>query len=393
MKKYQFDEIIERAGTYSAKWADVGGRCMDYKNPEQKLPFQVADMDLPSPDEMIDKLHEVVDHRMYGYSIDSAEPEYAQSIITWYQRRHACHIEKDWIIYSNGSVEGVNGAIRAFSNVGDGIIVCRPVYGHFTDCIEKDTYRRLIDSHLIETDGYYTMDWEDFEEKCAEPTNRIFILCSPANPVGRVWTMEELQRIDAICKRHHVILVSDEVHCDILRKGEKHHPILNVTKDYSNIVMVTAINKTFNTAGLTCANVIIADPTLRGIYKKEFGFRLPTPFAIGSLIAAYNDCDDWLDQMNVYVEENIDFAIGFIKEHIPKVRVLKPEGTYILWLDFSEYGLSQEEIHRRIYDEAKVVLQDGVVHDPLYGGQFQRMCLPCPRPILKEALERMAKVF
>lgn len=391
--RYNFDEIIERIGTYTAKWADIEGSCADYRNPDQKLPFQVADMDISCPEPLIQTLHKVVDHRMYGYSSEYKEPRYAQSIVDWYQRRYGFHIEKEWIIYSNGSIEGVNGVIRAFSNIGDGVIISRPVYGHFTQCIEEETYRKVIDCHLINNNGYYTMNWADFEEKCAEPTNRIFILCSPANPVGRVWSEDELKKMISICKRNNVLLVSDEVHCDILSRNAVHHPILTMTDDYSNIIMITAINKTFNTAGLFCANVIIPDYSLRGIYKKEFGHRSPTPFAIGALISAYNDCDDWLEQVNEYIEANIDFAIRFLSENMPKVKVIKPEGTYILWMDFSEYGLTPEEIHTRIYENAKVILQDGTVHDPEYGGQFQRMCIPCPRPILEEALKRMAKEF
>ncbi len=391
--KYNFDEIIERAGTYSVKWEQAGGSCLQYQNPDQKLPFQIADMDLPCPEPLIQALHKVVDHRMYGYSFASAESRYAQSIIDWYKRRYDLKINREWIICANGSIEGVNGAIRAFSNVGDGIMIARPVYGHFTECIEEDTYRKVIDCHLINNNGYYTMDWEKFEDLCSVPTNRIFILCSPANPVGRVWSKEELKKIIAICKKHNVLLVSDEVHCDIISKDTKHHPILTMTEDYSNIILVTAINKTFNTAGLICANVIIPDPCLRGIYKKEFGLKLTTPFSIGALISVYNDCDDWLYQVNEYIEGNIDFAIAYLKEHLPGVKVRKPEGTYILWLDFSEYGLTPEEIHSRIYKTAKVILQDGTVHDPIGGGQFQRMCVPCPRPILEEALMRLAKVF
>lgn len=391
--KYNFDEIIERAGTYSVKWADVGGTCKDYKNPMQKLPFQVADMDLPCPEPLIQNLHKVVNHRMFGYTADFTDPRYAESIISWYKRRYELPIEKEWISYTSGSIEGVNAVIKAFSNVGDGIIISRPVYGHFTKCIEDEMYRKVIDSHLINDNGYYTMDWDDFERKCAKPTNRIYILCSPANPVGRVWTKEELSRIAAICKRNNVLLVSDEVHCDILSKGIIHYPILSVTEDHSNIILISAINKTFNTAGLFCANVIIPNHSLRGIFKKELGEKLLTPFALEALITAYTECDEWLDQVNEYIEMNIDYTIDFFNKHMPKVKVVKPEGTYILWLDFSAYGLSEDEIHNRIYHKAKVILQDGIVHDPHFGSQYQRMCIPCPKPMLQEALTRMAKEF
>lgn len=392
--KYNFDEIVERAGTYCGKWGLVGGKCANYKDPGQKLPFMVADMDLPCPEPVVQMMHQVADHRMYGYSSFTAEPKFCEAIIDWYRRRYGFEIQKDWILHAHGSIEGVNGVIRAFSNVGDGIIVCRPVYGHFTECIEEDTYRKVVSVHLInDGTGYYTMDWEGFEKACAEPTNRIFILCSPENPVGRVWTEEELKKIIAICKKHHVLLCSDEVHCDILAKGVKHHPILTMTEDYSNVIMVTAINKTFNLAGLSCANLIIPDANLRGIYYKEAGAYLASPFSIGALIAAYNEGEDWLAQANEYIEGNIDAAIDFIHRELPKVKIRKPEGTYIIWMDFSGYGLSSQEIHEKIYDKAGVILQDGLVHDPEEGGQFQRMCIPCPRCVMMEALERIAAQF
>ena len=185
-----------------------------------------------------------------------------------------------------------------------------------------------------------------------------------------------------ICKRHHVLMLSDEIHCDIILKGHRHTTMLSATDDYSNLIVVSGINKTFNVAGLSCSTVIIPDATLRGVFQKDFGMRPITPFAIGALIAAYNDCDDWMEQMLDYVEANVDAAIDFLHRRMPKVRVRKPEGTYILWLDFSAYGLSADEIHDRIYNRARVKLQDGLVHDPVHGGQFQRLCVPCARKLL-----------
>ncbi len=287
----------------------------------------------------------------------------------------------------------VNNAVRAFTNVGDGVIICRPVYGHFTDCIERELYRRVVNVQLVNHDGYYTMDWSAFEAACARPENRVFILCSPANPVGRVWTREELARICEITRRNHVLLVSDEVHCDLLTEGVYHTPILQATDDWSNLIMVTGINKTFNVAGLACANAVIPDDTLRGIFCKEFGHASLSPFAIAALISAYTECDEWLKALTVYIEGNFDAALAFLREHMPKVKVRKPEGTYILWLDFSAYGLSAKEIHRRIYDDANVLLQDGTVHDPDQGGQFQRMCVSCARAVMLEGLRRIAKEF
>ena len=229
-------------------------------------------------------MHEVADHGIYGYSFQASVPEYYDSIISWYRRRFGVTLQRDWLMFSNGTVEAVAHAVRAFTNVGDGVILCRPVYGHFTGCIEEECYRKVVNSQLICQDGYYTVDWADFEQKCAVPTNRLFVLCSPANPVGRVWSPEELQRMYEICKRHHVLMLSDEIHCDIILKGHRHTTMLSATDDYSNLIVVSGINKTFNVAGLSCSTVIIPDATLRGVFQKDFGMRPITPFAIGALI-------------------------------------------------------------------------------------------------------------
>lgn len=389
--KVNFDEIVERQGTYSAKWMGAGGGSLDYRNPDVTLPFQVADMDFACPEPIVQAMHRVADHRIFGYS---ARPEaYTEAFTGWYRRRYGLELKGEWIIPSHGSMSAVNAAVAAFTNVGDGVVICRPVYGHFTGCIERELYRRVANVQLVNRDGYYEMDWDAFEAACARPENRAFILCSPANPVGRVWRREELERMCEITRRNHVLLISDEVHCDLLMAGQRHTPILQATDDWSNLILVTGINKTFNVAGLACANAVIPDDSLRGIFQKEFGHTSLSPFAIAALISAYTACDEWLDQLLTYIEGNIDAAIAFLHEHMPKVKVRKPEGTYILWLDFSAYGLSAEEIHRRIYEEARVQLQDGTVHDPDLGGQFQRICVPCAREVLLEGLRRMAKAF
>lgn len=401
--KYDFDRIPDRIHSYSVKWRQAvemsEGELFDengetnWKNPKLCLPFNVADMDLVCPQPLVDKMHEVADHAIYGYSFEGAVPEYRDAIVSWYRRRFGVELKPEWLAYSNGTVEAVAHAIRAFTNVGDGVIITRPVYGHFTECIEKECYRQVVNSQLKCEDGYYTVDWEDFEAKCAEPTNRLFILCSPANPVGRVWTRDELTRMYAICRKHRVLMLSDEIHCDIVMKGHRHITMLDAADgDYSDLIVLSGINKTFNVAGLSCSTVIIPDDNLRGVYQKDF-HRSATPFAIGALISAYNDCDEWMEQMLEYVEGNVDAAIAFIRERMPRVKVRKPEGTYILWLDFSAYGLSADEIHDRIYNRAHVRLQDGLVHDPDLGGQFQRLCVPCARKLLLEGLDRIAKQF
>ena len=398
-----FDEVVNRYDTYSSKWysakkmsEQLAGHPIDnwdYHNPDVVLPFMVADMDLACCEPIVRAMHKVADHRIYGYSGAYTEPKYVEALVHWYKKRYNFDIDPKWVHYSQGSVSAVNTAIKAFTNVGDGVILCRPVYGHFTGMVEGDTYRKVVNCQLINNDGYYTMDWDRFEEVCAVPTNRAFILCSPENPVGRVWTVEELQKMLEICRKNHVLVIADEIHGDIVMKGHQHHPILSVTDDYSNIIMISGINKSFNVAGLQCANTIIPDPDLRGIFMKEYSAGGGTPFAIAAQIAAYEEGGEWLDEALEYIEGNMDFVIDFAAKNMPKLKVRKPEGTYILWLDFSNYGISADEIHDRIYNKAKVLLQDGLVHDPDLGGCFQRMCMPAARCVVEEAMKRICKAF
>ena len=271
--KYNFDENVNRRGTYSMKWdggelfKDFG---MDVDFNEKTIPIFTADMDLACPQPVIDALHAVVDHRIFGYTSDRCEPKYRQAIIRWFKDHHNWDIKEEEILYVNGTVEALNIAVRCYTKEGDGILITRPVYGPFTMAIENNG-RKVVNSQMLCSDGYYTMDFDDIEQKAKDPNTTMFILCSPHNPTGRVWTPEELQQLAAICKRNNVILVTDEVHCDILRKGVVHQPVASVVEDTSNIITLTAVNKTFNLAGLQCSNAIIPNAALRETYQKALG--------------------------------------------------------------------------------------------------------------------------
>ena len=395
--KYNFDEYVERRGTYSVKWD--GAFTIPYMLPQdthwtdETIPMFLADMDLACPPALVEAMHRVADHRIFGYTMHKTDPRYNQCIIDWYQRRYNTEIKEEWLLYSNGSVTGIDCMLNTFLNPGEGVIIQPPVYGHFNGMIEHETPHRVVHNSMINTDGYYTIDWEDFEQKCAVPTNRAFILCSPSNPVGRVWTIEELQRMAEICKKHNVLVISDEIHSDILRQGVTHHPIISVVEDYSNIIMVIGANKSFNVAGLHVSNIIIPDESLRGIFDNQFGMVFPTPFGVAAQIAAYDESEEWLDELNLYLDANIDHTIEFFKERMPKLKAPRPEGTYMFWLDFREYGISDEDIVKRVYVDANVLLQYGIEHDPINGEGFQRMSIACPRPMLDDALERIANAF
>ncbi len=391
--KYDFDTPVNRYNTASIKFDKTNVLFPEYK--KDFIPLFVADMDFRTAQPIIDTMHNVADFGMWGYTSNEAEPEYNKAVINWFKKHHDCEIKPEEIMFSNGTIEALRTIINTFSNIGDGVIICRPVYGHFNQCIEDECYRKVVDAHLILNEEKHTweMNFDEIEKKCANPQNRIMIISNPHNPVGRVWSKEELSKVAEICHKYNVLLVSDEVHCDIVRKGQKHNTIYNSTDLRENIIMLTAINKTFNMAGLSCSNVIIKDKFLRERFICAFGEHNPSPFAVYGLIAAYNDGDEWLSQAIEYIDGNINWLISFLKDNMPKVKTIYPEGTYCLWLDFSDYGLSGDEIHNIIYNKAKVLLQDGFVHDPVYGEYCQRVCVPCARCVLKEAFERIKTEF
>ena len=380
--KYDFDEVIDRRGTYSIKW-DSGEQLirkgLAVRVDDDTIPLFTADMDLACPQPVLEALRRVVDHRIFGYSDCTVVPEYYEAVISWFHRRYGWQIEKDEILYVNGTVEG------------DGIIIQRPVYGPFSGTIDN-THRKLINNQLLEHEGYYTINYEDLEQKARDPQNKMMFLCSPHNPVGRVWTPEELRKIAGICRKNDVLLVVDEIHGDIIRKDVRFYPMAAVA-DTDRMIICTAVNKTFNLAGLQCSNIIIKDPELRETFRAHAGYRAPTPFAIAALIAAYQECDDWVGQMNDYIDGNIQWVLDFLKERMPKVKCARPEGTYILWIDFRGYGLTAEEIRDRIYNRANVILEAGSVFDPEYGDGYERVCLGTRRSLIQEAFERIARQF
>ncbi|MCM3587545.1 pyridoxal phosphate-dependent aminotransferase [Mesobacillus maritimus] len=391
--KYNFDEIVNRRNTYSMKWD--GGDLLKQigladRYDEETIPLFTADMDLPVPQPLIDALHKTVDHRIFGYSV--FPPEYFEAIQHWFKKRHDWDIKKEEIVYSPGTVHAVNVAVRALTQPGDGVIIQRPVYPPFTSAIEGND--RVVRNNALKVDeeGYYTIDFADFEAKAKEENTTMFILCNPHNPTGRVLKEDELKRLSAICKENGVVIVADEIHGDLIRRGEKFVPIAKVTDDQSHIVTCTAINKTFNVAGLHCTNVVIKDSELRGTFSKEMGMHLPSPFTISALIAVYHEGEEWLDQLIDYIDGTMEWVVNFLAEHMPKVKVRIPEGTYVMWMDFSGYGISPDEVHERIYSKANVLLEDGKMFGD-EGLPYQRICLPSPRPVIKEAFERIAREF
>ena len=388
-----FDEIINRHGTNSIKW-EAGDLLKKFgitqRFDKDSIPLFVADMDFACPQPVVDALHRRVDQRIFGYTWYGTSPDYIEAIQHWFRRRQGWEIKAEDIVYSPGTVHALDIAVKAFTSPGDGIIIQRPVYAPFTRVVE-DNGRVIRNNELVNNDGYYTIDFDDLEGIAGEKSTTMMILCSPHNPVGRIWNPDELKKMAEICQNNNVILVSDEIHGDLIRKDQTFYPIANMA-DTENMIICTAINKTFNLAGLHCSNIVITNPVLLEKYQKHMGMQFPSPFTISALIAAYNESEDWLEELNDYIDENFNYLEQFLSEQMPRVKFWKPEGTYIAWLDFSAYEFTPEEIHDRIYNKANVVLEDG----KMFGEgseQFQRICLPTPRSLLIKAMERIAIEF
>ena len=395
--KYDFDEVIDRRhdpSSYSIKWAKdpkIGKMLGADTINDDTIAIFTADMDFRCAPPIIDALRGVVDHGIFGYSA-APEPDYSDAVIDWFKRRENWEIKPEELIYVNGTVEAMKQIILALTEPGDGVIIQRPVYGPFSSTIEG-TGRTIVNNQLISDDeGYYTMDFEDLEQKCKDPDNKLLMLCSPHNPVGRIWTDAELAELARICRENDVIIAADEIHGDLIRRGLEFHPIATLA-DNVNIITATAANKTFNLAGLHCTNLVIKNPELREKMKKSLGHVGQTPFGIAATMAAYNDGEEWLEELKEYLDGNIDWIMNFLKERMPKVKCRRPEGTYILRMDFRGYGLSAEEIHDRIYNKANVLLEGGTMFDPVEGAGFERVCVPSPRSVIQEAFERIAREF
>lgn len=389
---YNFDEVIQRRGTGSAKWdcSENRMRMLGRTRPfgPRTIPLFLADMDFACPPPVLRAVAAVADQRILGYTSVDRLPAYHQAVRRWFSCRYGWEIREEGILYTSGTVQAIGAAVRACTAPGDGVVVMRPVYGPFFEAVTANG-RRVVDCPLREADGVYTMDFARLETLLRDPRTTLVLLCSPHNPVGRVWTREELERLGALCARGGAALVSDEVHCDIRRAGVVHTPAPLAVRDCP-VITLTSPNKTFNLAGVQCGNAIISDEALRRKFRAALGHCMPTPFAPAALIAAYTQCDDWWRQMNSYVDGTIDLALELIRRRMPRVRCQRPEGTYLLWLDLRGLGLSAAEVHRRIYDTADVILENGAGFDPAGGALFERLCVPAPRARVLEALERIA---
>lgn len=388
MKTYNFDEIIPRKGTNSLKYDALE----NFFGSPDILPLWVADMDFKTPDFIVNAIKERAAHEIYGYTF---KPDsYFEAVIGWMKRRHNWDIQKEWISFSPGVVAGLTIAVETFSEPGDGVIVQPPVYFPFFECI-KGTGRTMIENPLKIENGRYTFDLEDLKTKITANT-KLLMLCNPQNPGGMVWTREELTALTDICLEHNIMIISDEIHSDLTFNGHKHIPIASISEDVAqNSLVCMAPSKTFNVAGLASSLVIIPSKRKFAAYERKLGvghLGMGNIFGSVALEAAYANGDEWLDQMLAYLWENYLLLDKFIAEHLPRLKVMKPEATYLVWLDFSDYGMKNQELSKFTTEQAKVALNDGGRFGA-GGDGWLRLNIGCPRSVLERGLEKLAGAF
>ena len=385
--KYNFDKIISREKSGSVKW-DL----RETRGDRDIIPMWVADMDFRAPVEVINALVKRAEHGVFGYTYPS--DSYKEAVVNWMKRRHKWEIEKDWIITTPGVVPALSIAINTYTQPGDRIVIQPPVYHPFKKVIEANN-RVVVENRLICYEHYYKMDFINLERILKKGVS-MFVICSPHNPVGRVWTTEELHKLAEFCVKYKVLLISDEIHSDLIMPGHAHSVTADVAPGLdTRIVTFTAASKTFNLAGLSCSNIIIKDQGLKDAFKRtinKLSIIMPNIFGLTATEEAYNYGEEWLENLLQYIHDNFMFLESYLARNIPQIKTTKLEGTYLAWLDFNDFGLSDESIDEILFKKAKVWLDNG----PQFGtgGKgFQRVNLACPRNILEQALNRLETAF
>lgn len=380
-------ELLDKAnrlGTKAEKWDG-----MDRKySRDDLLPLWIADMDFKVAEPISNAIVKRAEHKVYGYGI--CDDDYYEAVINWMERKHNWKLEKDWILYTNGVISAISFAIDAITEPGDRIMIQTPVYDPFYTIIE-DNDCEVIENPLIYEDGKYSIDFDDFEEKARNGV-KIFLLCSPHNPIGRVWTKEELTKLTDICLENNITIISDEIHSEIIFKGNRHTNLATISKEVeNNSIICTSPTKAFNIAGLQVANIIVKNQGIREkiehVIEKNHFIR-PSIFGVEGLIAAYNYSEDWLEKTTEYIEENKKYFVDYVDKHIDGVHVVDSEGTYLLWIDFSGLALTNHDLNKFLQEDCGLATIDGKLFGK-QGEQFQRFNIACDRELIKEALRRL----
>lgn len=384
---YDFDKVIDRCNTDSVKF-DLRKK-RGY--PDSVMPLWVADMDFQVPDCITEAIRAAASHGIYGYNI--LNEDYFPALQDWFRKFFSWELKEEWLLNTPGVVFALSTAVRAATKPGDRVLIQPPVYYPFYSVVQQND-RVLVESPLVYQDGKYTIDFADFEKKIVDNDVKLFILCSPHNPICRVWTENELKEIGRICKKHSVTVVSDEIHCDFTFPGHPHTPFAKACPEMADhCIVCTAPSKSFNIAGLQVSNIFIPGEELRSAFRKQLDIAaIHEPNLLGATAcrAAYRGGEQWLTDCKAYMRENLAYVRSFLQENIPAIRLVEPEGTYFAWLDCSGLGLSKEELDDLILNKAGLWLDSGAMFG-CCAQQFQRVVLACPRKTLEEAMERLRK--
>ena len=386
---YDFDKVIDRHGTNCLKFDFAKERG---KNGDE-LSLWVADMDFQVAKPITDALQAQVNHGIYGYT--EVKSDYFDIVKNWFKDNFDWEIKKGSLVKTPGVVYAIAMAVKAFTKEGEAVIIQQPVYYPFSEMIIANN-RKLVNSPLVLKDGRYEIDFEDFEKKIVENNVKLFILCSPHNPVGRVWSVEELKRIGDICIKHDVVIFSDEIHADFVYEPNKHHVFASLGESYAaNSVIATAPSKSFNIAGLQVSNIFIENKKLRDAFRNEIvksGYSQLNTMGLVAARAAYESGKEWLDEVRAYIKDNLIFFRDYLKENIGELSLIEPEGTYLVWVDFRKLGLSEKQREDLIVNKAKLWIDSGAMFG-VDGEGFERFNIACPRSYLKKALDSLAKAI
>ena len=383
MMAYNFDELIDRRGTGCVKWDEAPSADV--------IPLWVADMDFQAAPAIVAALRRRMEHGVFGYTV--VEDDYYEAVINWFQRRHGWTIHREEILYTTGVVPAMSVAIKALTMPGERVLILSPDYNCFFSSIRNNGCE-VLESNLTFIDGRWQVDWQDFEQKCADEKTTLFLLCSPHNPTGRVWTEAELARMNDICLKHNVKVVSDEIHCELTMPGQRFLPFAAVSEPCrQNCVTLNSPTKAFNIAGLQIANIVCAQPEWRRRIDRAININEVcdvNPFGPVALKAAYNESEDWLNELNQYLWGNYQTLCQFAKEHLPQWRVSPLEGTYLPWVDITGTGLTSQAYADHLMEKARVWVNPGTMYGPQSGEGYIRLNIACPRSRLTKALERIA---
>ena len=408
--KYNFDEIVERRGTHCVKW--------DESPSDDVIPLWVADMDFKAAPQILEAVKKRAEHGVFGYTV--VEEDYYVAIINWCRRRHNWRIHREEILYTTGVVPAMSVAIKALTMPGEKVLILSPDYNCFFSSVRNngcevletslirghegtgarglenslEAESNLVPPHLRTTvPPTFSIDWDDFEAKCSDEKTTVFLLCNPHNPTGRVWTKEELERMNDICLKHNVKVVSDEIHCELMMPGHTFQPFAAVSEACrKNSVILNSPSKSFNIAGLQIANIIVSNPSWRRRIDRAININEVcdvNPFGPVALIAAYNESEDWIDELNLYLWGNYTVLRDFIEKNLPQWKVCPLEGTYLPWVDVSAMGIPVETLCQRLLEEAKVWINPGTMYGPESGKGYVRINIATQRSRLVEALQRI----